>query len=168
VIGYLTRRHPSPWTGAGRAALLLLTASVLVACESTTGDGATTTTAPPTVTSPTAGPTTTPARLPECVDVLAAGSMFADTVNRFVAGSATLDEVRASATGLRTAVQEAGATVSGETQARMDDLESALDALQAAFTQSPPQLEAVRAAGNQVVSALSALARPCTEVQPTT
>jgi hypothetical protein len=144
----------------------MLTVSVLVACESGAGDGtATTTTSPPAAT---ATATTTAAKLAECTNVLAAGSMFADTVNRFVDGSATLDEVRAAGAGLRTAVQEAGATISGDVQARMNDLESALDDLQAAFQQSPPQVESIRAAGRQVVSALSALGSPCAATQPTT
>jgi hypothetical protein len=164
VIRYLTRRYPGRRTGAGRVALLMLAVSVLVACESSAGDGtATTTTSPPAATA-----TTTAAKLVECTDVLAAGSMFADTVTRFVDGSATLDEVRSAGAGLRTAVQEAGATVSGEVQARMNDLESALDNLQAALQQSPPQVESVRAAGRQVVSALSALGSPCAATQPTT
>lgn len=164
MIGYLTRRCPCRWTAAGRVAFLMLTAWVLVACESTGGGTATTTSPPPAATSAT----TTAAKLAECVDVLAAGSMFADSVNQFVDGSATLDQVRSAGAELRTAVQEAGATVSGETKARMDDLESALDDLQAALQQSPSQLESVRATGRQVVSALSALAHPCTATQPTT
>jgi hypothetical protein len=165
VIRYLTHRYPSRLVAAGRVALLMLTAWILVACESTNGGGTAATTSPPLAT---ASATTTAAKISECVDVLAAGSMVADSVNRFVDGSATLDEVRAAGAGLRAAVEEAGATVSGETQARMNDLESALDELQAALQQSPPQLESVRAAGRQVVSALSALAHPCTTTQPTT
>jgi hypothetical protein len=162
VIRYLTSRYPNRWVVAGRVALLMLTAWILIACESTNGGGtAATTSSPPAAT-------TTAAKLPECVDVLAAGSMFADSVNSFVDGSATLDEVRSAGAGLRTAVEEAGDTVSGETKVRMDDLESALNELQTALQQSPPQLESVRAAGRQVVSALSALARPCTTPQPTT
>lgn len=164
MIGYLTRRFPCRWTAAGRVVLLVLTAWVLVACESTTGGGTTTATSSPTTTSAT----TTAVKLSECVDVLAAGSMFADSVNGFVDGSVTLDQVRSAGAELRTAVQEAGATVSGETKERMNDLESAIDDLQTALQQSPPQPASVRAAGRQVVSALSALAQPCTVTQPTT
>jgi len=164
VIGYRIRRYPGRWTGAGRVALMMLTAVVLVACESTGGGAASTTTSSPTA----ASPTTTPVKLAECTAVLAAGSTLADTVNRFVDGSATLDEVRAAGAGLRTAVQEAGATVSGEAKSRMSDLGSAVDGLLAALQQSPLQLESVRAAGRQVVSALSALGSPCAATQPTT
>jgi hypothetical protein len=147
----------------------MLTASVLLACGSSSGGGtASTTSAPPAATSTTTTVTTTAAKLAECTAVLAAGSTLADTVNRFVGGSATLDEVRSAGAGLRTAVEEAGKTVSGEVKAGMSDLESALDGLQAALQQNPPQLESVQAAGRQVASALSALARPCTATQPTT
>ena len=150
---------------------MMLTALVLVACASTTGGGAASTTASPPATttssSPATSPTTTATKLAECTAVLVAGSALADTVNRFVDGSATLDEVRASGAGLRTAVQEAGAKVSGEAKARMSDLGSALDGLLAALGQNPPQMESVRAAGRQVVSALSALGSPCTATQTT-
>ena len=165
MTGFLARRYPGRWAGAGCVALLILTASVLVACESTAGDSTASTTSRPAATSAT---TTTAAKLAECAAVLAAGSMLADTVNRFVDGSATLDEVRLAGAGLRTAVQEAGTAVSGEVQARMKDLESALDALQAALQQSPPQMESVRAAGRQVATALGALGGPCTATHPTT
>jgi hypothetical protein len=168
MIGYLTGRYPSRRTAAGGVALLMLTASVLLACGSTSSGGtASTTSAPPATTSATTSATTT-AKLAECTAVLAAGSTLADTVNRFVNGSATLDEVRSAGAGLRTAVEEAGKTVSGEVKARMSDLGSALDGLQAALQQSPPQLQSVQAAGRQVASALSALGGPCAATHPTT
>jgi TolA-binding protein len=161
MIGRPSRRNAgSPaqaWRVLARWAVLLpLAASVLVACGTSYNS---TTSAPSTTPAASASPTD--GKRPECANVRAKGSTFADTLNRFISGSATGDEVRSAADELHTAITDARATVSGELKEQFGALQSSVEQLLAALQQNPRQAESVRAAGRQVVTDLAGLTRPC-------
>jgi hypothetical protein len=151
----------------GRVAVLLVAMVVGAACG-TSGDRTSTISpsgpAPSTTSTPSA--TATP-NAAGCAQVLGAGTEFAAQLTGFAQGQATLDQLTAAATQLLNAVDAAVATATEAYRDKLTQLQGELQAMQSALHQTPPQPASIRAAGRQVVSTLTTLARPCVSATPT-
>jgi hypothetical protein len=149
-------------------AALLVTMVVGAACGSS---GGRTETVSPSV-SPAPSTTSTPSATATpiaagCGQVLATGTAFAAQLSGLTQGQTTLDQVKAAATQLRDAVDAAVTAATDAYRPQMTQLQSDLQALQSALSQTPVQLDSVRAAGRQVADTLTTLARPCLSATPT-
>jgi PBP1b-binding outer membrane lipoprotein LpoB len=137
-----------------RIALLLCAALTLAGCSSAT-DSATST---PTTS---AEPATSMSVGPVCADVADKARGLATEVGRLTTGQATVDQVRASANELSTAFADARDMVGSETRAHLDEAGQALQRMQDALNAQPIDRAGLRAAADDLVTALGDAATVC-------
>jgi hypothetical protein len=152
----------------GRVAALLVTIVVSAACGSSGGrvETVSPTASPVPSTTSTPSATATP-NAAGCTQVLAAGTAFAAQLADFAQGQTTLDQLTAAANQLLDTVNATVATATEAYRDTLTQLQGELQALQSTLHQTPPQPASIRAAGRQVVSTLTTLARPCASATPT-
>ncbi|MFF5986890.1 hypothetical protein [Prauserella flavalba] len=135
---------------------LLAAVLVLGACG---GDGGSDTGPPATTQTPATTQPTRPADA--CEGVVSAGQDVVSTAGRFLSGSATANDVRASVSALSGEIDSVRNTVGPEARAHLDEAKSALDRLGTALTAQPPDVSGVRSAANDALTALKQAATVC-------
>jgi hypothetical protein len=106
--------------------------------------------------------TTTQSIQPACSDVLDKAQALLTTVGRFGTGKATEAEVRTAADELADSFESAKSELGPSAQASLDNAGRALQDVVGALTTQPVDTTRLRAAANQVVTALADAATVCT------